>query len=282
MAEETLEQTRAPANGNRATPAVLLEVAEAGVLTLTMNRPEARNALSLGLMQALIDRLRRAGEDKDVRAVVLRGAGPAFCAGHDLKEMTAHRADADRGEAHFREVFATCSELMTLIPALPIPVIAEVHGIASAAGCQLVASADLAVAAETARFATPGVNIGLFCSTPMVALSRAVSNKHAMEMLLTGSPIQAARAEQMGLVNRVVAEAELVGAVRALAGTIATKSAASIAYGKPAFYAQKPLDLAAAYTLAAGVMTENMLDAAADEGIGAFIAKRPPDWPERS
>jgi len=256
---------------------LLLETAGAGgVLRLTLNRPQARNALSVGLMQALIDALGRAAKDPRARVVVIAGAGPAFCAGHDLREI---RADPRRQT--YEHVFALCSELMLTITRLPKPVIAEVHGVATAAGCQLVATCDLAVAAEEARFATPGVNIGLFCSTPMVALSRAVGRKAAMEMLLTGELIDAARAREIGLVNRVAPGADLRAAVDGLALMIAGKSAVTLAIGKEAFYRQAELDLAGAYRYAAEVMTTNMLASDAEEGIDAFLAKRPPVWRNR-
>jgi len=255
---------------------LLLEAREDGVLRLTMNRPQARNALSAALMDALIDALGRAAKDPQARVVVIAGAGPAFCAGHDLREIRA-----DRRREIYERLFAQCSELMLAIVRLPKPVIAEVHGVATAAGCQLVASCDLAVAAEDARFATPGVNIGLFCSTPMVALSRAVGRKAAMEMLLTGELVDAARACEIGLVNRVVAGSGLRAAVDSLAREIAGKSAFAVAIGKEAFYRQAELDLAAAYRFAAEVMTTNMLASDAGEGIDAFLAKRPPVWQDR-
>jgi len=255
---------------------VLLEAREHGVLRLTMNRPQARNALSVALMDALIEALGRAAKDAEARVVVITGAGPAFCAGHDLREIRA-----DRRRETYERLFAQCSELMLAIVRLPKPVIAEVHGVATAAGCQLVATCDLAVAAEDARFATPGVNIGLFCSTPMVALSRAVGRKAAMEMLLTGELISAARAREIGLVNRVVPSDGLRAAVDALAGEIAGKSALTVAIGKEAFYRQAELDLADAYRFASEVMTTNMLAADAGEGIDAFLAKRPPVWQDR-
>jgi len=251
----------------------LLEALADGVLRLVLNRPTARNALSVGLMTALSDALHRAAVDKACRIVVIAGAGPAFCAGHDLREL---RADPSR-EAYER-TFAQCSRLMLQIMQLPRPVIAEVHGIATAAGCQLVATCDLAVAAEDARFATPGVNIGLFCSTPMVALTRAVGRKAAMEMLLTGELVDAATAKMLGLVNRVVPRAELSAATMGLAQQIAAKSALTLAIGKEAFYAQAELGLADAYRYAADAMTRNMLARDAAEGIDAFLAKRPPVW----
>jgi enoyl-CoA hydratase/carnithine racemase len=243
------------------------------VATLTMNRPMARNALSGGLMDALEGALEAVANDTAVHVVVIAGAGPAFCAGHDLKEM---RANPER--ASHQALFAQCSRLMQAIVRLPKPVIARIHGIATAAGCQLVASCDLAVAADTARFATPGVNIGLFCSTPMVALSRAVGRKAAMEMLLTGDMIDAARAREIGLINRVVPGAELDGATAALAGQIAAKSPLTVAIGKEAFYRQAEMDLAGAYDFAAEVMTRNMMARDAAEGIDAFIGKRAPVW----
>jgi enoyl-CoA hydratase/carnithine racemase len=258
--------------------AILLEERDAaGVVRLTMNRPAARNALSMALMTELSEALARAGSDPKSRVVVVAGAGPGFCAGHDLRELRADANSPGRREIYQR-TFARCSELMQAIVNLAKPVIAEVHGVATAAGCQLVASCDLAVAAEDARFATPGVNIGLFCSTPMVALTRAVGRKAAMEMLLTGELVDAAAAKSLGLVNRVVPAAELRAAADALARQIAGKSAFTVALGKAAFYRQAELDLAAAYAYASEVMTRNMLAQDAAEGIDAFIAKRPPVW----
>jgi enoyl-CoA hydratase/carnithine racemase len=243
------------------------------VAWLTMNRPAARNALSVGLMDALEGALEAVAADASVFVVVIAGAGPGFCAGHDLKEVRANPAQ----ESH-QALFAQCSRMMQAIVRLPKPVIARVHGIATAAGCQLVASCDLAVAADTARFATPGVNIGLFCSTPMVALTRAVGRKPAMEMLLTGELIDAPRAREIGLINRVVPEAELDRATAALAGQIAAKSPLTLAMGKAAFYRQAEMDLADAYAFTADVMTRNMMARDAAEGIDAFIAKRAPVW----
>ncbi|MBS0561729.1 MAG: enoyl-CoA hydratase [Proteobacteria bacterium] len=243
------------------------------VAWLTLNRPAARNALSVGLMTAIEHALAAIAADRSVHAVVIAGAGPAFCAGHDLKEMRAHP-----GRDASAAVFAQCSRMMQAIVALPKPVIACVHGIATAAGCQLVATCDLAVAAETARFATPGVNIGLFCSTPMVALTRAVGRKQAMEMLLTGEMLDAAQARAAGLVNRVVPEAGLRDAAAALAGQIASKSPLTVAIGKEAFYRQAEMPLADAYAYAAEVMTRNMMARDAAEGIDAFIEKRTPVW----
>jgi enoyl-CoA hydratase/carnithine racemase len=254
--------------------ALLLEERDGhGVLRLTMNRPAARNALSMALMAEIIAALDRAGEDKDTRVVVIGGAGVGFCPGHDLREM---RQDPS-AEAYAR-IFARCSKMMQKIVRLNKPVIAEVHGIATAAGCQLVASCDLAVAAEDARFATSGINVGLFCSTPMVALSRAVPRKAAMEMLLTGDFIDAPTALALGLVNRVVPASGLRQATEVLARKIAEKSMAAIALGKEAFYRQSEMTLADAYAYTSQVMTRNMQARDAEEGIDAFIAKRKPVW----
>ena len=255
---------------------VLLKESDRGVLRLTLNRPDARNALSAALMSELLDALARAATDAQARVVVIAGAGPAFCAGHDLREIRA-----DQRRETYERVFALCSELMLAIVRLPKPVIAEVHGVATAAGCQLVATCDLAVAAADAWFATPGVNIGLFCSTPMVALTRAVGRKAALEMLLTGKLIDADTAQGIGLVNRVVPHERLRDAVDGLAREIAGKSALTVATGKEAFYRQAELDLAAAYRYAAEVMTTNMLARDAGEGIDAFLAKRAPVWHDR-
>ena len=252
---------------------VLLRRDVDGVAWLTMNRPAARNALSINLMEAMLAELDVISTDAAVKVVVIAGAGPAFCAGHDLREL---RSRPER-EAYYT-TFALCSRLMTRIVRLAKPVIARVHGVATAAGCQLVASCDLAVAAATAKFATPGVNIGLFCSTPMVALSRAVGRKAAMEMLLTGELIDASRARELGLVNRVVPDAELDTAVAALAGQIVAKSPLTLAIGKEAFYRQAEMGLDEAYTFASEVMTRNMLARDAAEGIDAFLTKRTPEW----
>ena len=254
-------------------PVLLEERGAHGILRLTMNRPAARNALSMELMAALIAALDRAGSDKETRVVIIAGVGVGFCPGHDLREM---RSDPSR-EA-YKRIFDRCSEMMQKIVRLKQPVIAEVHGIATAAGCQMVASCDLAVAAEDARFATSGINVGLFCSTPMVALSRAIGRKAAMEMLLTGDFIDAATAQTLGLVNRVVPAAQLRRATDALAHKIAEKSAMAIALGKEAFYRQIEMDLSAAYAYTSEVMTRNMLAHDAEEGIDAFIAKRKPVW----
>jgi enoyl-CoA hydratase/carnithine racemase len=245
-----------------------------GVATLTLNRPEARNALSLGMLQALSSELQRISSDPEVRVVVLAGAGPAFCAGHDLKEI---RAENFRG-AYTEALFAECTKVMLAIVKLPKPVIARVHGIATAAGCQLVASCDLAVAADDARFATPGVNIGLFCSTPMVALSRNVGRKAAMRMLLTGDLIDARTALGIGLISEVAPPAELGSRTAALAAKIVAKSPLTLAIGKEAFYRQAELPLADAYDYAAQVMVTNLAKRDAQEGIEAFIEKRSPVW----
>ena len=256
--------------------AILLRDDLGPVARLTLNRPEARNALSIPLMSALQDALDTIACDDAVRVVVIAANGPAFCAGHDMREL---RADPRR--EMYEALFAQCSRLMTTILRLPKPVIARVHGTATAAGCQLVATCDLAVASTNAQFATPGVNIGLFCSTPMVALTRAVSRKAAMEMLLTGDPIDAAEAQRLGLVNQVVDADALDDAVTELATKIASKSRHVVAIGKEAFYRQIDLGVEDAYTYASAVMTRNMLAADAREGIDAFLAKRKPTWEDR-
>lgn len=244
-----------------------------GVSTLTLNRPDQRNALSLAVMVELIDHLRNVGSDRDVRVVVLAGSGPAFSAGHDLRELR------DNPEPGFRkELFDRCTELMLTIVHHRQPVIARVHGVATAAGCQLVATCDLAVAGASSWFATPGVNIGLFCSTPMVALSRAVGAKQAMEMLLTGDMIDADTAARIGLVNRVVPDDELDAAVADLARAIAEKSPLVLSIGKEAFHRQRELTLDEAYAYTADVMVRNLEAADATEGIAAFLDKRPPSW----
>jgi enoyl-CoA hydratase/carnithine racemase len=265
----------------RSTTAVVRRSDPDGVTVLTLNRPERRNSLSEAMLAALTENLAAIGADPTVRAVVLAANGPAFCAGHDLKELTAHRADADRGRAYYAEIMRRCSALMQAVVALPQPVVAAVQGAATAAGCQLVATCDLAVASAAAQFCTPGVNIGLFCSTPMVALSRNVSAKHAMEMLLTGDMIAAEEACRIGLVNRVVAPGTEGDEALALARKIAAKSTLTVKIGKQAFYRQRELDLAEAYSYASGVMVENMMARDAEEGIGAFIEKRHPAWKDR-
>lgn len=260
---------------------LLLTSVENGVATLTLNRPKQRNSLSTGLMSALQFSLDEAAENPDVRVIVLAAAGPVFSSGHDLKELTAERARDDGGRAFYAEIMAQCGKLMQSIVNHPKPVIARVHGVATAAGCQLVASCDLAIAVDTAHFATPGVNIGLFCSTPMVALSRNVSRKHAMEMLLTGEMMDAETAERFGLINRAVPEDQLDKEVDDLAAKIASKSSKTLAIGKQAFYDQVEMPLADAYAYAAEVMVHNMLTQDAEEGIGAFIEKRKPVWKDK-
>jgi len=252
-----------------------------GILRLTMNDVARRNALSEAMLEKLGEAFAGAASNPSVRVVILAANGPAFCAGHDLKEMTAGRAAPDRGRAYFTKVMARCSGVMQAVVNCPKPVIAEVTGVATAAGCQLVASCDLAIAAETARFSTPGVHIGLFCSTPMVALSRNVANKHAMEMLLTGDMTSANRAAEIGLVNRAVAPEALREATLEMARKIASKSSMTLATGKRAFYAQCDMTLSDAYDYASNVMVENMLAGDAEEGIGAFIAKRVPQWQDQ-
>ena len=245
---------------------------------IVLASPGTRNALSLKMLRALRSELEAATADDAVRVIVLEGEGPAFSAGHDLKEITMHRADADQGRAFFESLMAECAALMQGIVACPKPVIAQVDGVATAAGCQLVASCDLAIASDTSRFATPGVNIGLFCSTPMVALSRNVSRKHAMEMLLGGEFIDAQWAAAIGLINRSVPSAELTVAVEQLAQRIAGKSRVTLEFGKRAFYEQLELDLATAYERTSRVMVANLLTRDSEEGIGAFVEKRAPVW----
>jgi enoyl-CoA hydratase/carnithine racemase len=244
------------------------------IATLTLNRPQARNALSKDMIAALQAALDSIAQDAAVHVVILAGAGPAFCAGHDLKEIRTEGFCVD----YAKQLFDACGQLMQRIVSLPQPVIARVHGIATAAGAQLVATCDLAVAADNARFATPGVNIGLFCSTPMVALSRNISHKHAMQMLLTGDLMDAATALRFGLINEAVPEAELDTAVTALATKLASKSRHTLTLGKAAFYKQAELPLAQAYAYTGDVMVANLQALDAQEGIAAFIDKRPPLW----
>ena len=264
-----------------ATSPVLLRGDIDGIALLSLNRPQARNTLSEATLAALHDQFASIARDNQVRAVVISHNGSAFCAGHDMKEMTAHRSDPDRGRNYFKALMERCSALMLSIQKLPQPVIAAVEGVATAAGCQLVATCDLAVASETARFSTPGVHIGLFCSTPMVALSRNVSNKHAMEMLLTGNMISAADAHRIGLVNRVVTAGKASEHALELARQIASKSMLTVKLGKQAFYRQRELNLADAYKLTIDVMVDNMLARDAEEGLNAFIEKRDPIWEDR-
>ena len=260
---------------------ILLREDQGGIAILTLNRPQARNSLSEAMLEGLRETLTAIAQDRAVRSVVLAANGPAFCAGHDLKELNAHRQDEDRGRGYFKHIMGLCSGVMQQIVMLPQPVIAAVHATATAAGCQLVASCDLAVASQTAKFATPGVNIGLFCSTPMVALSRDVARKHAMEMLLTGEPISADDAARIGLINRAVAAGRERAEALTLAEKIAAKSAFTVKIGKQAFYRQAEMPLADAYNYASEVMVENMLARDAEEGIAAFIEKRAPDWQDR-
>ena len=260
---------------------VLLRDDVDGIAVLTLNQPQSRNSLSEAMLQALGDALTAIAHDDTVRAVVIAANGPAFSAGHDLKELNRHRSDEDRGRAYFTHIMRLCSTVMQQIVMLPQPVIAAVQATATAAGCQLVASCDLAVASQSAKFATPGVNIGLFCSTPMVALSRNVSRKAAMEMLLTGEPISATTARDIGLINRVVPAGTERDAAIALAQQIARKSAYTIKIGKAAFYRQAEMSLSDAYRYTAEVMTENMMARDAEEGIGAFIEKREPKWQDK-
>jgi enoyl-CoA hydratase/carnithine racemase len=263
-------------------PASVLEVQRhGGVLVLTLARPERLNSLSEAMLAALQSAIDGAADDAGVRAIVIAAKGAAFCAGHDLKELTARRQDTDGGKAYFEFLMRQCAKLMRSIVRCPKPVIAAVQGTAQAAGCQLVATCDLAVAAEEATFCTPGVNIGLFCSTPMVALSRNMARKHAMEMLLTGEMVTADDAAAIGLINRVVAPGQERKAAIALAKQIASKSSYVLKIGKQAFYRQADMGLAAAYAYASEVMTENMMARDAEEGICAFIEKRDAEWEDR-
>ena len=250
----------------------------ASIAHLTLNAPEKLNALSEGMLEALQSEFDALKNDQAIRAVILEGAGKAFCAGHDLKEMTAGRQAEDGGKAYFKTLFNRCAKMMQTIQKLPQPVIAQVHGIATAAGCQLVASCDLAVAAEGTKFGVNGVNIGLFCSTPMVALSRNVPRKQAFEMLTTGQFIDAARAQDLGLINRVVCEEQLSAETRALAELLASKLGVAVKIGKEAFYNQLQMPLSEAYDYTGDVMVENMLYRDTEEGISAFIEKRDPNW----
>jgi Enoyl-CoA hydratase/carnithine racemase len=256
---------------------LVLKTLEGGVLRLALNNPPA-NALSLGLIEALSAEIEAADADRDVRVVVLSGEGKLFSAGHDLKEMTRHRADADGGRAFFEETFDACARMMQAIVGLSKPVIAAIDGIATAAGCQLVASCDLAIATDRSRFGVNGIDVGLFCSTPAVALSRKIKPKHAMEMLLTGEMVDAATAREFGLINRVVPAEYLNQIVGKYAQTIAAKSPTALRMGKQAFYRQAEMGLSDAYAHSSEVMVENMLARDAEEGIDAFITKRKPEW----
>ncbi|MFN3882686.1 MAG: enoyl-CoA hydratase [Nitrincola lacisaponensis] len=257
---------------------ILSQLSETGVLRLTLNDEARRNALSEAMLNQLQKVISDVSEDPQVRVVILAATGPAFCAGHNLKEMTAGRVAEDQGRAYFARIMQLCSSVMQSIVNCPKPIIAEVKGIATAAGCQLVASCDLAVASTEAKFSTPGVHIGLFCSTPMVALSRNLSNKHAMEMLLLGDMVSAERAAEMGLVNRVVPEGVLQQVTQDIADRIASKSSKTLAIGKRAFYVQREMSLSDAYEYASAVMVDNMLESDAQEGIRAFMEKREPKW----
>jgi enoyl-CoA hydratase/carnithine racemase len=252
---------------------------QGAVLRLTLNDEASRNSLSEGMMAELLHALQGSDADPAVGAIIIASAGKVFSSGHNLKELTAHRQDGDHGEAYFSKVFSTCATLMMAMANHRCAIIAEVDGMASAAGCQLVATSDLAYCSPRASFCTPGVSIGLFCSTPMVALSRNLSAKHAMEMLLTGDVVDAVYAERVGLVNGVIPQNELSTHVNTLAEKIAGKSQAAIAYGKRAFHEQRAIPLVEAYAFTAGIMTRNMLDGAACEGLDAFLAKRHPHWP---
>ena len=264
-----------------ATEPVLLREDVGGIAVLTLNRPKTRNTLSEAMLAALGDALTAIAKDHTVRAVVLTAKGPGFSGGHDLKELTARRSDPDGGRAYFRHIMLTCSAMMTQIVHLPQPVIAAVQGTATAAGCQLVASCDLAVTSAEAKFGVSGINAGLFCSTPMVALSRNVARKHAMEMLLTGDLISAQDAFRIGLVNRIVEPGRELDAALALARKIAGKSSHVVKIGKQAFYRQLEMELDDAYRFTADVMVENMLARDAEEGISAFVEKRPPKWEDK-
>ena len=266
------------ANAASAEPLLLEARPHPRIALLTLNRPATRNALSLAMMGALHEAVHALSTADNVSAIVLAANGPVFSSGHDLKELTAHRADADNGLAFYTEAMTRCAAMMQAIVSCPKPVIAAVTGTATAAGCQLVATCDLAVAADGAHFATPGVNIGLFCSTPMVALSRNVSRKRAIEMLLLGEMLTASEAAEYGLVNRVVPAADVLPAALAMADKIAAKSPLTVAIGKRAFYAQAEMPLADAYAYAAQVMVDNMMARDAEEGIGAFLGKRKPEW----
>ncbi len=248
-----------------------------GILRITLNDPSTRNSLSRKMIEELQASLRAA----QARVIILAANGPAFSSGHNLKEITAHRSDADEGRGFFKDLFDECAELMLTITNSPCPVIAEVDGLASAAGCQLVASCDLAIATDRSTFCTPGVNIGLFCSTPMVAVSRKIGRKPMMEMLLLGEPVDAREAQRLGLVNRCVADGVLDRTVAEMAKKLAGKSALTLRIGKEAFYRQLDMGLETAYAYCSEVMTRNMMAEDAAEGIDAFLEKRPPAWRDR-
>tara|TARA_B100000579_G_scaffold328939_1_gene278981 strand:+ start:3721 stop:4524 length:804 start_codon:yes stop_codon:yes gene_type:complete len=259
-------------------PIIIKEKSDQGVLRLIMNDSVSKNALSNKMLGSLLDEIKNASVDKSIKVIVLAANGDVFSAGHDLKEIKVARKNADEGKIFFQSLFNLCSSLMQLIINAPQPVIAEVDGVATAAGCQLVASCDLAIASQESKFATPGVNIGLFCSTPMVALSRNIGKKDAMQMLLTGDMVSAKKAKEMGLINDVVNKNELSSAVRELSEKIASKSSMTIKTGKKAFYAQVEMDLSEAYEYTSKIMTKNLIQHDAMEGINAFIDKRLPNW----
>ena len=260
---------------------LIKEKSEKGVLRLTMNNSDQKNPLSENMMSMLMEEIKGASLDQSVRVIVLAATGNVFSSGHDLKEITAARESEDNGEVYFKSLFDYCSSLMQLIVNAPQPVIAEVDGVATAAGCQLVASCDLAIASYESKFATPGVNLGLFCSTPMVALSRNVNKKNAMEMLLTGDFISAEKAKEIGLINDTVAKENLSLEVNKLAEKIASKSSMTVSTGKQAFYAQAEMVLSDAYDYTSKTMTDNLLKYDAQEGISAFIEKRSPNWKDK-
>ena len=260
---------------------LIKEKSDKGILRLIMNNLDQKNALSENMMSILMDEIKGASSDQSIKVIVIAAKGNVFCSGHNLKEITAARENDDSGEAYFKNLFDACSSLMQLIVSIPQPVIAEVDGVATAAGCQLVASCDLAVASHESKFATPGVNLGLFCSTPMVALSRNVNKKNAMEMLLTGDFINADKAKEIGLINNTVLKEELTLEVDKLAEKIASKSMMTVSTGKKAFYAQVEMDLSEAYKYTSKTMTDNLLKHDAKEGINAFLEKRSPDWKDK-
>ncbi len=260
---------------------LIKEKSDKGVLRLTMNNPNKKNPLSESMMSILMEGIKDASADHSIKVIVLAANGDVFSSGHDLKEITSARANEDKGESYFKELFDYCSTLMQLIVNTRQPVIAEVDGIATAAGCQLVASCDLAIASNESKFATPGVNLGLFCSTPMVALTRNVNKKNAMEMLLTGDFIDAKKAKEIGLINNNVSKKNLIMEVNKLAEKIASKSTMTVSIGKKAFYEQAEMDLSAAYNYTSKTMTDNLLKYDAKEGIEAFIKKRPPEWQDK-
>ena len=259
----------------------LLEEVSSGILRLTLNDEKRRNALSENMLDLLYTKIIAAGRNSEIRVIILAAKGSVFCAGHDLKEISLARDDDDQGVAYFKKLFNKCSEVMKAIITNPKPVIAEVNGTATAAGCQLVATCDMAIASNSSKFATPGVNIGLFCSTPMVALSRNVSNKHAMEMLFTGEMVDSHRAERIGLINRSCDAELLTDEVNAVASKIASKSSLTLAVGKQAFYQQSEMKLSDAYQYTSKVMVDNMLKRDAEEGISAFLTKRNPEWQDK-